>query len=369
MQNRAPPLIGAKSWNFKRRISGRRNEPGFFLGGRIKRLMGAEFDSAKQADTQIVDDRDSLVSPHSYERASPWHDENRWDPERASISSGISGLAGDSISDQLVDLFDIELEKNSENGMQRFLMRYTALIPLPFLMHHGVASESVISKPHVTAHVIPDFCYVTKHSIEARIVFIELKGPAMRWFGSDRPRVEQHRDLVAALAQIDETRRALRKREDEWLTLLRTLGIYVEAVEFRYVLIGGRSAEAHATSERRAHLRSVASGNGDLALMTYDSVRNSFRKLGGYFLNVLSSSKPGWRCADLVYPLFEPAPNEYLLLTSEQRQAFDLVSKSKPRRIGREERKRAFEFAMRKYSSRIAADSADQGKARESIPE
>ncbi len=212
--------------------------------------------------------------------------------------------------------------------------------------------------------MISDFAYITGHSIEARIVFVELKSPAMRWFAEDKPRVKPHDDLVAALAQVDECRRSVHGKEDDWLAWLATLGAIFEAVEFRFILIGGRSCDAHATKERRAYLRSLAKRDSDTAFMTYDSVRNAFRKMGGEYKNVLVESKPGWRCRDMTYPLTEAAPDEYLTLTPAQRALMESVCPSKkPRWIGPENRAVARDIATNEYRRRIAEDDAETARA------
>jgi Domain of unknown function (DUF4263) len=318
--------------------------------------MGAS--EPEPSDTiEATDDRDPAISPEVHERFAATHDEEGWDPPRSSAHSGLSGHEGDELSDAVVRLYDRALAANSENDMQRFFIRYSVLLPTPFLRHHGIINDAVISKPHLTPHVISDFAYITGHSIEARIVFVELKSPAMRWFAEDKPRVKPHDDLVAALAQIDECRRCLQGNEDKWLTWLETLGAIFEAVEFRFVLIGGRSDDAHGTKERRAYLRSLAKRDSDTAFMTYDSVRNAFRKVGGGYKNVLVESKPGWRCRDLTYPLNYAAPAEYLSLTAEQRAIMDFVCPSKkPRWIGPENRAKARDLAADEYRRRIAED-------------
>jgi hypothetical protein len=303
-----------------------------------------------------TDDRDPAISPELHERFASTYDEEGWDPPPSSVYSGLSGNVGDELSDAVVRLYDRALAVDSENDMQRFFIRYSALLPTPFLRHHGIINGAVISKPHLTAHVISDFAYVTGHSIEARIVFVELKNPMMKWFATDKPRVVQHANLVAALAQIDECRRCLEGKEDEWLAWLRTLGADFEAVEFRFVLIGGRSDDAHATAERRAYLRSLAKRDRDTAFMTYDSVRNAFRKTGGGYKNVLVESKPGWRCRDMTYPMHDAAPAEFLTLTAEQHALMNSVCPGKPRWIGKENHDKARDVAAEFYWRRIAED-------------
>jgi len=317
-------------------------------------MCPAEPESSEAVDP--TDDRDPTVSPEAHERFASTYDEEGWDPPPASGYSGLSGNVGDDLSDAIVRLYDRALATASENDMQRFFIRYSAILPTPFLRHHGVINAALISKPHLTARVVSDFAYVTGDSVEARVVFVELKNPTMKWFATDRPRVVQHLDLVAALAQIDECRRCLQGREAEWLEWLRTLGANFEAVEFRFVLIGGRSDDAHRTAERRAYLRSLAKRDQDTTFMTYDSVRNAFRKTGGGFKNVLVESKPGWRCRDMTYPLHDVAPPEYLNLTAEQQALMDIVCPGKPRWIGRENHAKARDIAAAEYWRRVAEE-------------
>lgn len=225
----------------------------------------------------------------------------------------------------LIELYQDVVAENDEHALHAFFVRYPVLVPTSNVLPHGLEPKAVISKFHVSPDIVPDFTYFSSDSIRRRITFVEVKPGSMRWFGSDIPRVTPHGNLTSTIAQIDELRRYLKHHAGDVVHRLRAFVPRPQEVEFRHVLIGGRSGDAQSTEERRAYIRSLGERDADTQFLTLDSVSNNFVQGHGHPKNVLCEKKPGWRYQELTYPrssslYYDP---EFFQLTQEQERLLD----------------------------------------------
>lgn len=158
----------------------------------------------------------------------------------------------------------------SENDLQAYLERHTELLPTPHLLNHQVHFRSVISK-FTIGKWKTDYAFLTKSTVEWRLVLVELEKPQKRLFNQSGKYVEFSAELNSALAQIrtwrDEVTSELPAIRKRIAPLTAHMG--GNPLEVWYLLVIGRDSELN-TQRRRTRL--AKPGEPHLQIMTWDSL-------------------------------------------------------------------------------------------------
>lgn len=158
----------------------------------------------------------------------------------------------------------------SENDLQAYLERHTELLPNPHLLNHQIHFRSVISK-FAIGKWKTDYAFLTKSSVEWRLVLVELEKPQKRLFNQSGKYVEFSAELNSALSQIrtwrDEVASELPAIRKRIAPLTAHMG--GNPLEVWYLLVIGRDAELN-TQRRRTRL--AKPGEPQLQIMTWDSL-------------------------------------------------------------------------------------------------
>ena len=151
----------------------------------------------------------------------------------------------------------------NEAAMQRFLEVHTELIPLEWLLGHGIHFEMVISKLRVNTDFISDFAYLTKNSAVWYVVLLELEDPNKPIFTSDRKRVVFHSSFNAALGQIESWQTQLKRDDAEIKRKLQPLTeiLSYNPIRFKFILVYGRDSEYQNNRTRKDRFHDKSSSD------------------------------------------------------------------------------------------------------------
>jgi len=171
-----------------------------------------------------------------------------------------------------LDLLDQELE---EQRYQTYLEENTPLIPMEFIQNHGLHLDMVLRKPPLGKDYTPDFCYLSKSSIDWNCVLVELEKPSSRYFkdgGNDF-----HPNFSAALQQISKWRAWVESDSNKKHFTREILGplkvpstMASNPTYIKYVLVHGRRSELGENAQRRRLVK--AQERDDFKIMSYDSL-------------------------------------------------------------------------------------------------
>lgn len=166
----------------------------------------------------------------------------------------------------------------NESDLQEFLERYTAFIPTPFMLNHGVHFNCFISKLRIGPYV-SDLAYLTKSSDVWNIVLIELENPHKKLFKGKSNRAEFSADYYNALQQIKEWRAEVERNKEKVIEQLKYIRKPLECndVFFKYVIIMGRNAEK-SEARKRLIANECESFMGNLRIITYDTLLTDYER-------------------------------------------------------------------------------------------
>lgn len=169
----------------------------------------------------------------------------------------------------------IATPKANENAVQAFLETNTRFMPTPDILNHRVHMNSVIAKFPVGER-LTDYAYLTKSSIEWRLVLVELEDSSKPIFKKSSKNAAFSTEFNDAVAQIDVWRDHVHQHPDRLRDKLRPLMVPApmarHRLSVRYVLVIGRSAEFEHDDARKLRLANYGAER-DLTIMTYDTIR------------------------------------------------------------------------------------------------
>lgn len=173
----------------------------------------------------------------------------------------------------------IEDKNNTENQVQEFLEENTILLPMPFLLHHYLHMNCVISKFKLGNEFVTDFAYLTKCSDYWEFVLIELEDPKKNLFTNNKENVYFHSDFNHAYDQILSWKAYIEKNRESVLKKIDKLRVPLNEnpVRIKYVLVIGRNSEKNDFEKRRAMF--AEKSREDIRVMTYDSLVSQYESL------------------------------------------------------------------------------------------
>lgn len=179
------------------------------------------------------------------------------------------------LKQKLADFRDlISVPKKNENAIQAFLEANTTFMPTPDLLGHRLHLNSVIAKFPVGERST-DYAYLTKTSIEWRLVLVELEDSGKRIFKPSSKNLAFTTEFADAVAQIDVWRDYASQHLDRLRGKLRPLLVPPpmahHRLSVRYVLVIGRSEELEHHDARKLRLANYGAER-DLRIMTYDTL-------------------------------------------------------------------------------------------------
>jgi hypothetical protein len=165
-----------------------------------------------------------------------------------------------------------------EPAFQAFLESHPEFLVLPHLLHHGLLEDVLISQFPLDTSLTTDFVYLTKSSVEWRVVLVEIERPDKALFKESAPYATEHHELTAALAQVRTWAEFVERNREEILRRLRPWMRPLERnpVEFRYLLVIGRDRQLMLHQAMRD--RWAALGGEGMLLATWDTLQRHYRR-------------------------------------------------------------------------------------------
>lgn len=202
---------------------------------------------------------------------------------------------------RVLDDFEALYSRNDirEAELHEYMESHSEVIPVPWLLGHDLQWNSVLSQFEISRGNIADFAFLTKHSGQWRIVFIELERPQKRLF-IDSPHVDFHSETRQAIAQVQAWKACINndpKRVIEaFHPLMKPVRFWTNPVDFRYVLIIGRNPKGDFPTREHASCVKQLADESDILLVTYDSIGRMSSRTGiGYPKNILAHLDDSFR--------------------------------------------------------------------------
>lgn len=166
---------------------------------------------------------------------------------------------------------------NNESAIQTTLETHPELIPLPFLLNHRHHFNLIFKKFPLPNAQETDFLYLTKSTVEWKIVLVEIESSNKKIFTGGNGTPTFHHEFNHAYDQITSWKAYLESNQEPMKQAILPLlaGMHQNTISFSYVLIIGRNTELNNQAKKNMfRLKSTA----DIKVMTFDSVINSFNE-------------------------------------------------------------------------------------------
>lgn len=185
------------------------------------------------------------------------------------------------LSENRVNEFKQLLESEAKKGRQKeqmiqdFLEENSEFIPVPYSDNHFLHFSLVLSKFPV-GNDKTDFVYLTKSSKKWHVVLVELEDSKKKYFLDDQKDAKFTQDFNHAVQQVRNWRSYLQKNKTSFLNTLTQIRkpLSENPVDFKYVLIYGRSDEYRAYQQRKDALADLST-NDEIIIWSYDTLIDS----------------------------------------------------------------------------------------------
>jgi hypothetical protein len=184
------------------------------------------------------------------------------------------------MNQKLVDFEKLISEsKANENNIQNFMEANTMFMPTPDVLNHRLHLNCIIAKFPIGERST-DYAYLTKSTVEWRLVLVELEDSSKRIFKKSSKNTAFTVEFSDAVAQIGVWRDHVSQHLDQVREKLRPLLVPPQMernkLSVRYVLVIGRSAEFEEDESRRLRLANFGEDH-NLRIITYDSILREVR--------------------------------------------------------------------------------------------
>lgn len=187
-------------------------------------------------------------------------------------------ISSDEVAERLAEFDRLIDEPNAnENALQVFLESNTMFMPKINLLNHQLHMNCVIAKFPVGERST-DYAYLTKSTVEWRLVLVELEDSSKRIFKRSSKNNAFTSEFSDAIAQIgvwrDYLSRHLEQVREKLHPLLVPPAMARNNLSICYVLVIGRSDEYVHNEARRLRLANYGSDH-NLRIISYDTIRRS----------------------------------------------------------------------------------------------
>lgn len=153
-----------------------------------------------------------------------------------------------------------------------YLEENSYLLPVRFVLNHGIHLNFYISKLPIGTGFITDFAYITKSSIEWRIVLVEIEDSKKKFFNKNGIPTS---DFIQARDQVLGWKSYIEDKGKNYVLealnkLLVPEHMSINPVNFKYLLIYGRTEELIGNDKQLSKIQQYKNENFDI--ITYDSL-------------------------------------------------------------------------------------------------
>ena len=177
------------------------------------------------------------------------------------------------------------LDQNlKEQAYQRFIETNTRLVPREFTLNHGIWCDLVFRKLPLGSDYVCDFAFLTKGSVQWRLVLVEIERPDKKFFRGST--LDLHRDFTDAIEQVSNWRAVLTANLNGFAQQAFGSIMSFPQIEHpgdaRFVLVYGRRSEFKGNLKREKKL--AAQQRPDLRIMSFDSLVEESAPRGELYL-------------------------------------------------------------------------------------
>ena len=194
---------------------------------------------------------------------------------------------------ELVNRYQALLDRRDvgEGVFQAFLEEHPEFLVTPFLLNHDLHFSALISQYRLSTSFTADFAYLTKSSIQWRLVLVEIERPDISLFLSRAEQVTPTSEFGKRIAQVHEWKDEIGRSRDTLFRSLDSLRRPLErnALDVRYLLVIGRSVEPFQNQRQADRLVHIA--GEDVQVSTFDSLLRHYVSGRAERKNVLSLKK------------------------------------------------------------------------------
>lgn len=160
----------------------------------------------------------------------------------------------------------------NENEVQNYLEENSYLLPIRFILNHGIHLGSYISKLPIGTGFVTDFAYITKSSVEWNIVLVEIEDPKKKIFTKSGMRTSE---FIQACDQVLDWKSYIEDKGKSHVLealdkLLTPENMRINPISFKYLLIYGRTDELKGNDKLLKKFKQYK--KEDFDIITYDSL-------------------------------------------------------------------------------------------------
>ena len=186
--------------------------------------------------------------------------------------------------------------ETKEEIFHKSLCRHSEYLSLPFIKHHGIWFNWVLTKFPLPNGNITDFAYLVTTSAKNTIVLVEIEDPAKRMWVGTPIKPEKSDAFVKAIEQVQRWQIDLREPENlaqliSWFkAMMGNNGLASNSWEVKYALVYGRSSENDSAARKKFYAELQ---RGEIELMTFDNLVSQKSTHSSTRRNIVKISHPG----------------------------------------------------------------------------
>ncbi|WP_317201052.1 Shedu anti-phage system protein SduA domain-containing protein [Janthinobacterium sp.] len=185
---------------------------------------------------------------------------------------------------------------SGEEAFHQSLCRHSEYLHLPFVKHHGIWFNWVLTKYPLPNGNVTDFSYLVTTSTSNTIVLVEIEDPAKKMWVGTPMKPEKSNNFVKAFEQVQRWRADLREPENYsklisgFKAMMGKSGMALNSWDVKYVLIYGRSSENNTDARKKMY---ADLQREEIELITFDNFVSAKNNGITVRRNIIKVSHPG----------------------------------------------------------------------------
>lgn len=194
---------------------------------------------------------------------------------------------------------DLPTALSSARGEEAFhqsLCRHSEYLQLPFVKHHGIWFNWVLTKYPLPSGNVTDFAYLVTTSSSNMIVLVEIEDPGKKMWVGTPTKPEKSDAFVKAIEQVQRWRADLREPDNYsqlisgFKAMMGKSGMASNSWDVKYALVYGRSSENDTGARKKMYADLQREG---IELMTFDHLVSAKNIGNALRRNIVKVSHPG----------------------------------------------------------------------------
>lgn len=203
---------------------------------------------------------------------------------------------GSPVITTIPDLPSALVSETGEEIFHKSLCRHSEYLHLPFVQHHGIWFNWILTKYELPSGNITDFAYLSTTSSSNTIVLIEIEDPTKKMWVGTPIKPEKSDPFVKAIEQVQRWRIDLKDPANftqlisDFKAMMGNSAMASNTWDVKYALVYGRSNENNTTSRKKMYADLQQDG---IQLLTYDNLISAHKTNGTIRRNIIKTTRPG----------------------------------------------------------------------------